>query len=82
MRAGRASGAQNPNAEKYRKIQDERNMDEDWHGVSIMRNDREVFWLSSPMDRGLNLNQPRGRWVGFEINFSANHDKSFVVKKT
>ncbi len=81
LRAGRASGAQNPNAEKYRKIQDERNMDEDWHGVSIMRNDREVFFgYPHPWTGGLNLNQPRGRWVGFEINFSANHDKSFVVK--
>ena len=81
LRAGRASGAQNPNAEKYRKIQDERNMDEDWNGVSIMRNDREVFFgYPHPWTGGLNLNQPRGRWVGFEINFSANHDKSFVVK--
>ena len=57
---------------KYRKIQDERNMDEDWHGVSIMRNDREVFFgYPHPWTGGLNLNQQRGRWVGFEINFSA-----------
>ena len=28
----------------------------------------------------IDLNQPRGRWIGFEISFNAVHDKSFVVK--
>ena len=81
LREGRASGAQNPNAEKFKKIQEKRCMDEDWNGISILRNDREVFFgYPHPWTGGLNLNQPRGRWVGFEISFSANHDKSFVVK--
>jgi hypothetical protein len=26
------------------------------------------------------LNQARGRWIGFEISFTPNHDKSFIVK--
>ena len=56
-------------------------MNEDWNGVSIMRNDREVFFgYPHPWTGGLDLNQPRGRWIGFEISFNAVHDKSFVVK--
>ena len=43
-------------------------MNEDWNGVSIMRNDREVFFgYPHPWTGGLDLNQPRGRWIGFEI---------------
>ena len=80
LREGRGD-AKYANAAKFAKIQKERHMDEDWHGVSIMRNDREVFFgYPHPWTGGINLNQPRGRWVGFEISFSANHDKSFVVK--
>ena len=81
LREGRGDGKSNPNAEKFKKIQKERNMNEDWNGVSIMRNDREVFFgYPHPWTGGLDLNQPRGRWIGFEISFNAVHDKSFVVK--
>ena len=81
LREGRGDGKSNPNAEKFKKIQKERNMNEDWNGVSIMRNDREVFFgYPHPWTGGLDLNQPRGRWIGFEISFKAVHDKSFVVK--
>ncbi len=81
LREGRGDNARNPNAAKFLKIQQERSMNDDWNGVSIMRNDREVFFgYPHPWTGGLNLNQPRGRWVGFEICFTANHDKSFVVK--
>ena len=81
LREGRGSGAQNPNFDKFKKIQAERYINDDWNGISIMRNDREVFFgYPHPWTGGLDLNQARGRWVGFEINFTANHDKSFVVK--
>ena len=81
LREGRGDGKSNPNAEKFKKIQKDRNMGEDWNGVSIMRNDREVFFgYPHPWTGGLDLNQPRGRWIGFEISFNAVHDKSFVVK--
>lgn len=81
LREGRGDNARNPNAAKFLKIQSDRNMNDEWNGVSIMRNDREVFFgYPHPWTGNLNLNQPRGRWVGFEINFTANHDKSFVVK--
>ena len=80
LRKGRADG-KNPDSTIYKKIQAERNIDEDWNGVSILRNDREVFFgYPHPWTGGLNLNQPRGRWVGFEISFSGNLDKSFIVK--
>lgn len=80
LRKGRADG-KNPDSSIYKKIQAERNIDEDWNGVSILRNDREVFFgYPHPWTGGLNLNQPRGRWVGFEISFSGNLDKSFIVK--
>ena len=81
LREGRGSGAQNPNAEKFQKIQKERKMDEDWNGISILRNDREVFFgYPHPWTGGINLNEAKGRWVGIEIRFNAVHDKSFVVK--
>ena len=80
LRKGRGDG-KNPDSSKYKKIQSERYIDEDWNGVSILRNDREVFFgYPHPWTGGINLNQPRGRWVGFEISFSGNLDKSFVVK--
>lgn len=81
LRKGRADGKSNPNSGQFKKIQQERNMDDNWHGVSILRNDREVFFgYPHPWTGGMDLNQPRGRWVGFEISFSGNLDKSFVVK--
>jgi len=81
LRKGRADGKTNPNSEQFKKGQKERNMDDNWHGVSILRNDREVFFgYPHPWTGNLDLNQPRGRWVGFEISFSGNLDKSFVVK--
>ena len=80
LREGRGDGSI-PDSPKFKKIQDERNIDEDWNGISILRNDREVFFgYPHPWTRAINFNQPRGRWVGFEIRFNAVHDKSFVVK--
>ena len=81
LREGRGDGKSNPHAEKFKKIQKERNINEDWNGISILRNEREVFFgYPHPWTGGLDLNQSRGRWIGFEISFSAVHDKSFVVK--
>lgn len=81
LRKGRADGKSNTNSGQFKKIQQERYMDDNWHGVSILRNDREVFFgYPHPWTGNLDLNQPRGRWVGFEISFTGNLDKSFVVK--
>ena len=80
LRKGRGDG-KNPDSGIFKKIQSDRYMNEDWNGVSILRNDREVFFgYPHPWTGGLDLNQPRGRWVGFEISFTGNLDKSFIVK--
>jgi len=66
---------------KFRKLAQERYIDEDWQGISILRNDREVFFgIPFPWAGGIKFSEPRSRYVGFEISFNAQHDKSFRVK--
>ena len=68
-------------SKKFTKIMQERLMDEDWQGISILRNNREVFFgLPYPWVKGMGFTDNASRHVGFEISFSAVHDSSFTVK--
>lgn len=68
-------------SQKYTKIQQERLMDEEWQGISILRNNREVFFgIPFPWVKGINFSEPAVRHIGFEISFNAHHDTSFSVK--
>jgi hypothetical protein len=69
--------------DKYRKFSDlmkERNLDEENVGLSIVRNDREVFYgVPHPWVKNLAFNT-EDRFIGFEVNFNAKFDKQFTVK--
>ena len=45
---------------KFRKLAQERNIDEDWQGISILRNDREVFFgIPFPWAGNVKFSEPR-----------------------
>jgi len=65
-------------AEEAKKRHIDRN-----EGISILRNDREVFYGIPPNwpRGGVNFNeQDKNRWWGCEVSFDAVLDKSFTVK--
>lgn len=68
-----------PDTPKYKKMMQERNINEDFQGILIMRNDREVFFGIPYPWKGLKF-EPLMRWIGMEISFKAHHDKWFTVK--
>jgi hypothetical protein len=77
--SGDQARSAHPDTPKYKKMMQERNINEDFQGILIMRNDREVFFGIPYPWKGLKF-EPLMRWIGIEINFKAHHDKWFTVK--
>ena len=69
-------------SKKFTKIHQDRLINDEWQGISILRNDREVFFgIPFPWVKGMSFTtEPGARHVGLEISFKAHHDKSFTVK--
>ena len=68
-------------SKKFTKIHQDRLIDDEWQGISILRNNREVFFgIPFPWVKGINFSEPAARHIGFEISFHGCHDTSFTVK--
>ena len=65
---------------QFADLMSERNLGEDNAGLSIIRNDREVFYgVPYPWVKNLAFKN-EDRFIGFEVNFNAKFDKQFTVK--